>query len=356
MSDQETTGLGGLLNMGLTCYANATVQALRHCSKIPWIFKEGNYNTLFDRSDATSEKRQNQEAFTKAFAEILQMLQVCKKGQQVRPGEFWTRLTPIVKDTCFEHFATRAPHDSHEFFLFLLDTIHESTSQKVDMKILKPAPTTETEKHCHQALEVWVREFSKIYSPFVSMFYGLFHVQVVCKGCANVSHRWETFSTLKAMVPPGGLSSTPPTLQAMLEAELMPETIEGYACDACSKRTTAERIVKLWRVPQTLVIVLKRFLPDGRKVNTRVEAIPPGPISLDSFFSDETPEKTGSTQYALRSIVDHHGSARGGHYTAQALHPGTSQWFLYDDESVQPLNAPIFGDSTYMLFFERVTA
>ena len=32
-----TQSMGGLVNMGMTCYANAVFQSIRHCPKIPWM-------------------------------------------------------------------------------------------------------------------------------------------------------------------------------------------------------------------------------------------------------------------------------------------------------------------------------
>ena len=340
--------LGGLVNMGLTCYGNATIQCLRNCSRIPWIFADGRYNTLFQKEPA--ERRRLQQAVTRAFAGVIQLLEQCKAGQSVRPGEFWRALAPAVADTCFEHLAMKAPHDSHEFFLFLLDTLHEALAQDVEMNILRPPPTTEVERHVIGALEVWKREFSKTYSPLVDMFYGLNHVQIECQTCKATSHRWETFTSIKAAIPKGGLGTEPPTLDTMLRLEAEPELIEGYSCDKCAPvRTVAKKTTLLWRLPQVIVVVIKRFTPDGRKIHTRVAPVP-ATVDFGSYFSTESPEREGQTTYGLTGIVDHHGGANGGHYTAQCYQEG---WRLYDDEVVNNLGGPVFGDSTYMLFFER---
>jgi ubiquitin C-terminal hydrolase len=338
--------------MGLTCYANATIQCLRALSKVPWIFEKDRYNTLFQKEP--SEKRAGQQALTKAFAGVIQLLEQCKEGESVRPAEFWMTLRPAVADTCFEHLAMKAPHDCHEFFLFLLDTIHEATGQKVEMNILRPAPKTEQERHVIQALEAWRSEFSKCYSPFVDLFYGLSHIEVECQSCKNKTHRWETFTSLKGAVPAnaGGLGGTGPTLEEMLKAEMEPELIEGYHCDHCAPtRTVAQRTVRLWRLPQVLIIVLKRFTPDGRKIHTRVAPVP-SRFEFREFFSTESPERMAVTSYELKGIVDHHGGSNGGHYTSQVCRAG--DWTLYDDEGTFKIpSAPVFGDSTYMLFFER---
>ena len=334
--------------MGLTCYANAVIQCLRNCDKVQWIFEDGRYNTLFKKG-ATNE-REKKETLTTSFAEVVQMLHKCKLGQSVRPADFWRHLPPCVRNTCFDHFATKAPHDAHEFFIFLLDIIHEATAQEVDMKIMTQ-PTTLKETHAVQALAVWKKEFSNTYSPFVDLFYGLMHARVECQTCMNGTHRWETFTSLKAVVPLIANANTdPPKLEDMLKEEMKPEMIEGYRCDSCDKNTLAKKTLAIWRMPQTLVIVLKRFKPTGQKIQTRVAPI--GLTDFSQYFSDESPEK--SKNYELKSIVDHHGGSGGGHYTAQCRHTETSKWVMYDDDGVKEIPEPFFGSSTYMLFFQRM--
>jgi ubiquitin C-terminal hydrolase len=78
-----------------------------------------------------------------------------------------------------------------------------------------------------------------------------------------------------------------------------------------------------------------------------------GPTDFSPYFSNESPEREGKTSYSLRGIVDHHGGPRGGHYTAQCKDQAKDTWHLYDDETVHKLPSPMFGESTYMLFFER---
>jgi len=339
--------------MGLTCYANATIQCFRH-TKLSWLLEEGKYNTLFEKEP--KEKRANQQALVRTFAQVVQLLRQCEKGQSVKPADFWNKVTPVVHDTMYEHLATKAPHDSHEFFLFLLETMHEALATEVDMRILRPAPTTLEERLVQGALESWQREFSKEYSPIVDMFYGLGHWRTVCEKCSNVTHRWESFNSLKVSMPAGGLGADAPQITDLLDAENKSETIEEYQCDNCAAKTTAHRLYSIWRLPQTVVLVLKRFTPDGRKIHTRVAPLKDSLLEFAPYFSKESPERVGVTQYRLCGIVDHHGSSRGGHYTAQARHRDDGKFYFYDDEGVQDMGekGPMYGDSTYMLFLERV--
>lgn len=344
-------GFGGLVNMGLTCYGNAVMQNLRHLSKLVWIMEEGKYNTLFQRQP--SERRAKLQGITAAFAEIVQFLGKCNKGQSVRPGTFWSRLPAAVNDTMYEQLAEKRCHDSNEFFLFLFEAIHEATSQEVDMRILRAPAANKEEELVHGALKSWQDSFTKEYSPFVHMFYGMFHQKTECQACHNVSHRWEPFNVLKIPVPTEGRFNM---LDALRDDMLKQEDIDEYVCEKCGPpRRPAKKSVSIWRLPLVLVLTLKRFGNDMRKIRTPVEALPQTPIELSAYFSAESPERVGETRYTLRGVVDHHGTSDFGHYTAQCRHTGNDKWHQYDDESFRELPGPSFGESTYMLFLERHT-
>jgi ubiquitin C-terminal hydrolase len=347
-------GIVGLRNLGLTCYANATLQALRHIERVPWIFTEGRYDTLM-RKNATG-KRQLQQDVTKSFADVLHQQEIGSSPGVLRPAGFWSSMKTCVRGSVYEHFSSTAPHDAHEFLMFMLETLHDSVSIEVDMQIMKSPPVTDSEKRIVEALEVWKKEFSKQYSPLVDLLYGLLHMRTRCLSCGYVSHRWETFNTLKAAVPTRNAENdaNPVDLIAMLKEELKGEDIEGYSCDKCSPvRTTAHRDTAIWRLPQTLIVCLKRFTFDGRKIHTKVKVPAVEAFATRPLFSEESPEKDGVTDYKLRSIVDHHGGSGGGHYTAQCKDKITNNWYIYDDETATNIPAPIIGETTYVLFYER---
>ncbi len=353
-SQEQKKGVVGLTNLGLTCYANSVLQCLRHVERIPWLFTSGRYDTLFNKT--ATGRRDNQQKVTTSFSDVITQQENGTSPGVLRPAGFWNSLHTCVKDTLYEQFAVKAPHDSHEFLMFMLETLHESISIEVEMEIMKRNPTTEEEKRVILALDTWKKSFSKEYSPLVDLFYGLLHVQMHCQTCGHISHKWETFNTLKVGVPKTG-SETPPDVLELLTKEFEGEVIEGYSCDKCAPtRTTARRKVCLWRLPQTLILCFKRFNYNGTKIHTRISGSSVTPLSMATLFSEESPEKGGITDYSLRAIVDHHGSASGGHYTAQCKDKIDSQWYVYDDESTHVIQGPIIGESTYILFYERCSA
>jgi len=133
------------------------------------------------------------------------------------------------------------------------------------------------------------------------------------------------------------------------------EVIEGYHCEACGpERGPAKKSVSFWKLPLVIVLSLKRFLNNGMKIQKKAAPFPQTPVDFTPYFSENSPERKSTVHYTLRGIVDHHGDARGGHYTAQCRSSTSTNWHLYDDESVRQIPSPEYGNSTYMLFLERV--
>jgi len=240
----------------------------------------------------------------------------------------------------------------------LLDILHESMAQEVEMRIVRDEPKCDQDRHCIEALTAWKRHFSKTYSPFVDLFYGLYHYVITCKGCGNGSHRWEAFTEMKGIPPVGTTDAT--QLLDMVQEEFKSSIIPDYDCIKCKEtgRTEAVQTVSVWRFPKYLVVHLKRFGNDGKKIHTPLLPLPnhgETPISFDRFFSDETPEKSGSCSYRLVSIVDHHGHSTAGHYTAQCRsNVDETKWHMFDDDSCVPISNPVFGSNTYLMWFERI--
>ncbi len=341
---KEDKGVSGLANMRNTCYMNAALQALRHNTEISAFFLENRFQPWIDKK-ADSPKVE----LVKAYADLLRSLWAATRPAYVRPAGFLQSMIPAAKEAGFDQFQIPLQHDSHEFLTFLMDQLHEGMAEEVSIEINRPPPLTEQDRTIHKALEAWKRFFGKHYSPFTEMIYGLFRITLTCQNCSNKSDSWETFNCLKLPFP---ASNTPVSFHQMLKEEFKEETIEGYACEKCSPtRTTAVRQTRIWRLPRMVVLSLKRFTPDGRKLYTNFE-MKNEPVVFHEFFSPESPEPSQHQAYECFATVDHHGSTGGGHYTAQGKSPLTEKWHLFDDETASSINEPQFGISTYILFFK----
>ena len=76
-------------------------------------------------------------------------------------------------------------------------------------------------------------------------------------------------------------------------------------------------------------------------------------ISFNEFFAKEAEQEKESWTYELRGISDHHGTHRGGHYTAQFKHPITGAWWWFDDEHARQIQEPQCSSSNYIFYFRR---
>lgn len=347
LQPQEAKGTVGIVNIGNTCYMNSALQAIRNNTELTAFFLENKHESYFQEKQETCAMR-----ITKAYIDVLRHLWGGSKPQVLNPQGFFNDLSWAVNGTHYEQFQRRIPHDSHEFLMYLLDSFHTSLAEEVNIVITRPPPVTESDQMIYKALEFWRSSFQKTYSPLVDALFGLFQREMACQHCKKSTYSWEVFNCLKVYYPETQ-NGVVPTLESLLQEEFKDETIEGYACDHCAPtRTTAIRKTRLWKLPRTLIVALKRFSLTGQKLAGPFTLNPSEPVKFDSFFSSFSPEPSRQKQYSLYATIDHFGSSGGGHYTAQALSPLNQKWYHYDDDSVSEIQEPSIGRSTYILCFK----
>ena len=137
----------------------------------------------------------------------------------------------------------------------------------------------------------------------------------------------------------------------------LPEKLDehnSWYCSRCQEHRQAVKTVKLWRLPEVLIISLKRFeVREGYsftwgggastmnlKIDTPVD-FPVNGLDLSMYCHELSPLRGGAI-YDLFAICNHYGRIGFGHYTAFARDWVGSDlsrdWFCYDDESVTACN------------------
>lgn len=346
--NKNDKGLVGLGNLGNTCYLNSTIQALRNATELTAFFLEGKHEEYLKtkRDDSKSV------ILSKAYVDLLKTMWSSHRSQYIRPVGFFNDMCKAVDDTVFDQFKMRIAHDSHEFLMFMLDNLHESLAEEVNIVITRPPPVTENDMMIQKALEYWKDMFRKSYSPLIDIVFGLSQREMHCQECNKKHYSYEVFNCLKVGMPSN--TQDPVLLHNLIQDEYKDEEIEGYACDHCApKRTKAVRRTKLWKLPKILFVALKRFTPTGAKIQTPLDLNPSQDYVFDQHFSGSSPEPSRHMKYSLFATIDHFGSSGGGHYTSQAKNPLDGKWYGYDDESVVDIEKPSIGRSTYILCFRR---
>ncbi|KDP42971.1 hypothetical protein JCGZ_23913 [Jatropha curcas] len=147
------------------------------------------------------------------------------------------------------------------------------------------------------------------------------------------------------------------SLYKCLEAFLKEEPLgpdDMWFCPSCKKHRQASKKLDLWRLPEILVIHLKRF-SYTRFMKNKLEAyvdFPVDDLDLSTYISYKNGQL--SHRYMLYAISNHYGSMGGGHYTA-FVHHGGDRWYDFDDSQVHPISQDkIKTSAAYVLFYRRV--
>ena len=354
-ADNPKKGQIGLANLGNTCYLNAALQCLRHVADLTVFFHKHSDSWIHegDAKDAS---------LCRGYKELVEVLWSGAPPGYLRPAGFLYSFRSALKDTMFEHMMAPQQHDAHEALMFLLDMLHEGMRRPLNINIMADEGSA-----VYGALTAWKEKVAPQYSPIVDYFFGLMEVSVTCQGCGNISCRYEPFNMLNVEFP----NPKEGTLAQCMDTVFSAEPIDEYQCEKCSpdlpkgsppdspkpKRHPGTIQRRIWRLPQNLILVVKRFRFDGRgqsKINANFSAEPTQ--KFEKWFAAASPESSRAADYTLQSVVDHHGTAGFGHYTAQVKSPITGLWNVYDDETVNQLTdgaAAHLGPMTYILFYRK---
>ena len=337
MQEDSKQGVCGLTNIGNTCYGNAVLQALRHHVDLTIFF-------IQDKHTGILQKQASKEMI-ESYVNMLKLMWTSNGGtEKTRP--FWKDMVNLAVKKSFNQFQYPHPHDAHEFLGFLLDQFHEGLSQPVNMHLR----STSKDSDVSSALSFWKRSFEKSYSPLVELAFSLRRKCTQCDNCKKESITWETFNMLDVTVPEN--RNETPNLIDLIISDGKGDEIDDYHCLDCSPKKTKAIITRSnWRLGSWLIVALKRFDNRQKRVNTVINI--PLETTFTSTFHSTSPEPSFRDTYELFATVNHHGVAGGGHYTAQAKHPVTGKWNLFDDERAMAIAAPIIDHSSYVAMYRK---
>ncbi|KAG0806200.1 hypothetical protein G6F57_011347 [Rhizopus arrhizus] len=163
---------------------------------------------------------------------------------------------------------------------------------------------------------------------------------------------WRKFSVLPATRSKQEILTLEDCLKEFIKEEQLSKDDLWY-CPRCKVQQRATKKFDIWRLPEIMVIHLKRFSQVriwGNKVNIYVDF----PISE----LDMTDYVLGSTDlsliYDLYAVDNHYGGLGGGHYTACAQNIQNKQWYNFDDTSVNKIDvSKVKTNAAYLLFYKR---
>jgi len=130
-----------------------------------------------------------------------------------------------------------------------------------------------------------------------------------------------------------------------------------YSCEKCNKLRNGVKYSKVLELPEVLCIHLKRFrheLMFSAKISNYV-AFPLEGLDMRPYLHKDCVSQV--TSYDLVSVICHHGTAGGGHYTCYSLNCISEQWFEFDDQYVTQVSPETVQNcEAYVLFYKKSSA
>jgi hypothetical protein len=129
---------------------------------------------------------------------------------------------------------------------------------------------------------------------------------------------------------------------------------DAWYCPQCKKHQQATKKLDIWKLPEVLVVHLKRF-SHSRYRRDKLENVIDFPLNgLDLTSRVAHTNQGEECIYDLYAISNHFGGLGGGHYTAYAKNPISGKWFNFDDSSVSPVNdVEVLSRAAYVLYYRR---
>lgn len=354
----------GLMNMGNTCYLNTLLQCMVHSEHLrTYLLKKHHCDD--------SEFRNHIECYPLLIEFGLLFHQMWELKQSLVPKRFLTIMHRLSPD----YLSYGHQQDINESWCWLIDQLqkeHEKIPVQTEERLAQTLWSLEYLKVTHsivedarenwdfhrQCINAWSVFHKKRLSHFdwIQSHEGLLVNQVCCKACGKIYHNYEPFTSLTLEMPENkDTCHLSDCFQSYLKTEVLNQHHKEWKCDDCEKYTPADKIIRFWKVPECLVILLKRFTytMDGgqRKINTGIDI----PFEFEFMMGTELlPIK--NKKYKLKAMGNHYGNIHGGHYDSICLH--NDQWWRMDDLHMEHIHETkdqwSKGNTTcYMLFYER---
>ena len=327
-------GASGLHNVGNTCYLNATLQCLRHCTDISKYILTNDYKKHFKGNVL----EQNVIITWHAL-----LYKLWSSEEPCNPIDFVRCFIEASQNSEYSTFVSFQQNDVDEFLTNIINIMHNAIRFPINFS-LSGEPQNDNDHHAIQAYNRWKSFFEKDYSIFVKHLYSQYITKTECPECETVSFSYDPVLVIHAPIPDKDDITLYDCLDLLTDHQKLDEE-NKWKCDSCNVKSCATVSTKFWDTSKYFIILLKRYTND-RKNDARVDI--PDSLNLKKYAVNY---RKGKFNYQLSGICHHSGSLGGGHYYATCKTNG--QWTVYNDSSVTLIDKPDISNA-YCLFYRLI--
>ena len=334
----EDKGLTGLANVGNTCYLNSCMQVLSHTYDLNNFLNKENY-----------KKKLNKIPDSILLLEWDKLRQLMwSENCTVAPHGFVEAIRKISVLKNKELFSGFNQNDVSEFLLFLIESFHNSLSREVDMEI-NGNPKNSTDTLAVKCYEMMKKMYSKEYSEFLDMFFGISITQIKSLNNELLSFNPEPFCIINLPIPSKNVSiSITQCLDEYCKLERL-ENENAYLNDTTGIKESVDKGTIFWSLPNILIIDLKRYDIYGKKLQNFVD-VPLENLDLSKYIVGYN---KSSYIYDLYGVCNHSGGTMGGHYTC-IIKNANGKWYEFNDTFINVVNDNnIISNKSYCFFFRK---
>jgi len=345
----------GLVNMGNTCFANSTIQALLAAPRFSVELTQPEWPVNYKPRLGTSDK--TPQLMSRIMGNMFQWLKK-REFSEMRPTTFMNYLNSIHAGYTimerngrnrFTKFGDGSQHDVTELLTFLSDQLDLETQRnrpESDHPLRLPA-IKDPNSPMRDLANDWLRYYNTESGSIIDKYWRYLNTQqLTCRRCGAQNYTVDLKEDLW-VTPQQRQHGSCDTLESALRREFVKEHLESE-CDTC-KAKDKELTPRIGRLPPLLRVGLRRF--DGATFQKNVHPIqfPFKDLDLTPFCHDESERskmrgipqlaETGGgfsepCQYDLFAVLSHAGSdASAGHYVCRVKDGATDTWWYCNDRS-----------------------
>lgn len=324
-------GKSNMINLGNSCYLNASISCLSNCIGLTHYF----LSNEFSKSIGPLSMERNEYTFLMNYLGVLAGLY--EKNQTISPKTLHHNISIFLPE-----LKKGQQNDAYECIIGILDLLHISLGKSINYG----PEDTKIHRHILDSKKVYYEHFKDEFSIINDLFFGQFMQKVKCIDCGKCSFTYQPFIGLNLSVPENNESKIFTIYDLLME--YFKKQIVKKKCDVCMKDTEHSLKSRIIKLPVYLIIHLKRF---DNAANKLQQVIPFESELEMSEFSVLLDSK--SNQYSLSSVVNHDGSGinKGHYYNFNRTFDG--EWLMINDDKTEKIEAvDVCSKNAYILFYE----